>query len=67
MTTLTDLRKAAAALRALADAADARVKVFKRLAPVMAQAERRYVRALSKVMIVDAEKVTDPAQGRIGF
>jgi hypothetical protein len=50
---INDLEVAAVRLRALADAADARLRVIKLIAPVMMKVENNFARALAAVTIND--------------
>ena len=58
---INDLEVAAVRLRELADAADARLRVIKLIAPVMFKVENNFARALAAVTIDDRDLVAAPA------
>ena len=69
---ITDLELAAVRLRALADAAEARLRIVKLVAPAMLKVELNFARALAAVTIEDDGSVavaatTPVARKAIGF
>ena len=69
---IADLELAAVRLRALADAAEARLRIVRLVAPAMLKVERNFAVALAAVTIDDSDNLVAaapvaPARKAIGF